>query len=235
MTAEQYRARWIDAAGQVVRDEMFEADIEADENARWIVPEKRIVCTVDSPYFYPDLRPLNEHLGGYIETLVCGPDTLIIANEDGRLQDGWVPNPHPVVDAWARATPPWHAPIWGPVVLVERGAPTAPEPAEAAADPVPQPTGDGEIAIFLVALRGRPINEWLTGYDPDATQPGAGATGIIEASGNIRKALRFASIQDAIGYSRQVSTAMPVRPDGEPNRPLTAFTILIERLPKDAR
>jgi hypothetical protein len=237
MTVETYRARWIDAAGQVVRDETFEADVETFENAAFIRPEKRIALALDAPYFYPDLRPLNEHLEGYIGQLVCGPDVMIIVNDDGRLIDGWRPNPHPVVDAWARSTPPWNAPVYGPVVLVERAGMGAPPEASStedyAAEPVPQPVPDGTVGIFLLALGGRPVDAWLTGYDPDATQPGSNRTGIIDASPNIRKALRFRDAAEAYRYVMQVSRVMPLRPDGEPNRPLTAFTMSIERLPED--
>jgi hypothetical protein len=40
-------------------------------------------------------------------------------------------------------------------------------------------------------------------------------------------ALRFANAAAAMQYWKRVSTVRPIRPDGKPNRPLTAFTVEI--------
>lgn len=41
------------------------------------------------------------------------------------------------------------------------------------------------------------------------------------------EAMRFDSARDALEYWKTQSQTVPFRPDGEPNRPLTAFTIEI--------
>lgn len=38
-------------------------------------------------------------------------------------------------------------------------------------------------------------------------------------------AIRFATAREALTYWRQISRTVPLRPDGRPNRPLTAFTV----------
>jgi len=42
-------------------------------------------------------------------------------------------------------------------------------------------------------------------------------------------AMRFDDVGEAMEFWRRQSTVMPFRPDGKPNRPLTAFTIEILR------
>jgi hypothetical protein len=43
-------------------------------------------------------------------------------------------------------------------------------------------------------------------------------------------AKRFATLKDALTYYRQASLKKPLRDDGRPNRPLTAFTVAFEQL-----
>lgn len=43
------------------------------------------------------------------------------------------------------------------------------------------------------------------------------------------KAKRFAEAKDALDEWNTVSNVQPTRPDGKPNRPLTALSILIEK------
>jgi hypothetical protein len=45
-----------------------------------------------------------------------------------------------------------------------------------------------------------------------------------------RAARHFANAAEALGAWRSVHEANPVRPDGKPNRPLTAFTVEIVNL-----
>lgn len=60
---------------------------------------------------------------------------------------------------------------------------------------------------------------FLASYDHMAP----GATG-IRCTGSLRLAQRFASHQEAVGLMMRVGSP-EFRPDGEPNRPLTAFTV----------
>lgn len=49
--------------------------------------------------------------------------------------------------------------------------------------------------------------------------------GFLEVTDDIAKALQFDNTVDALECWRAVSTTHPLRPDGKPNRPLTAFTV----------
>lgn len=49
---------------------------------------------------------------------------------------------------------------------------------------------------------------------------------------NIREAKAYASIIEAREDWIQVDQRQPVRPDGQPNRPLTAFTVTFEQVPE---
>lgn len=59
-------------------------------------------------------------------------------------------------------------------------------------------------------------------FDPDAH----GGPGAIKLTSNRRLARRFASKGDAFEAWRQQSSVKPLRPDGKPNRPMTAFSIV---------
>ena len=85
--------------------------------------------------------------------------------------------------------------------------------------------------IRLVALAGEEIGlppEWLKAYDPDQFE----GTGGIMSTGDRSKARTFGTITEAWLCWNQVSTVRPRRPDGLPNKPLSAFTIAVEPLPE---
>lgn len=67
---------------------------------------------------------------------------------------------------------------------------------------------------------------YLTAFDPDAFD----GRGYVNASANMRRALRFKSFGDAFECWKMQSDAVPLRDDGEPNRPLTAYTVQIARI-----
>jgi len=62
---------------------------------------------------------------------------------------------------------------------------------------------------------------YLKSYDPD----GHGGLGDVHATDNLSEAMRFPDVASAMACWQQTSTVRPRRPDGKPNRPLTAFTI----------
>jgi hypothetical protein len=72
---------------------------------------------------------------------------------------------------------------------------------------------------------------YLKSYDPD--KGNETVTGDIVATQDIWEAMGFPNISSALAYGMQQSKRVPLRPDGEPNRPLTAFTLEFEprRLP----
>lgn len=67
---------------------------------------------------------------------------------------------------------------------------------------------------------------YLVSFDPD----GEDGRGNVVATVDKTKAHVFASFEDLIETWKRPSTVRPVRPDGKPNRPLTAFTIETERV-----
>lgn len=66
--------------------------------------------------------------------------------------------------------------------------------------------------------------EYVKVYDPEAHD----GRGFIEFTKNINEAITFNSNREAMDFYRQISTTRPLRQDGKPNRPLTAFSVMIE-------
>ena len=84
--------------------------------------------------------------------------------------------------------------------------------------------------IYLIALHGQPIDEWLSAYDPDEGD-GNYPTGVVDASPDAAKAMRFPSMVTATACIWRQSVVQPTRPDGAPNRPLMAFDLMVKELP----
>lgn len=70
------------------------------------------------------------------------------------------------------------------------------------------------------------VGEYLTGYDPDA-HDGRGAASFDNRPDH---ALRFPDAETAAALVEQPSTVRPTI-DGQPNRPLTAFVLMVVRDP----
>jgi hypothetical protein len=90
--------------------------------------------------------------------------------------------------------------------------------------------------IRIVALAGGIINKRLQNqyvggyvkrYDPEAFD----GRGDVEATMHAHEALKFKSTADAMAFWHQHSKTRPLREDGQPNRPLTAFTIEVVAAP----
>ena len=88
------------------------------------------------------------------------------------------------------------------------------------------PAGPGYERVFGTEP---PVGSWLVAYDPDG---GEGRRGSWEFSIDPAKAMRFVDGGAAAKCWRTVSKSRPVRPDGKPNRPLTAITVSIETIPE---
>lgn len=86
----------------------------------------------------------------------------------------------------------------------------------------------GRFLMSLIGLAdGRPSpvdRAYLVRCDVDARN----GVGEVIGTDDPDKAMVFDTIIDAMSYYRRESTVVPLRPDGRPNRPLTAFTILIK-------
>lgn len=85
------------------------------------------------------------------------------------------------------------------------------------------------VGMRLIALGGTllPGEPWLKTYDPNAAM----GQGEITVTTNPAEAMAFASKHLAMECWRQVSTAVPTRWDGRPNRPLTAYSVEITEIP----
>lgn len=66
-------------------------------------------------------------------------------------------------------------------------------------------------------LAGRYVRRW----HPSATRPGLP---MVDATDDATKARSFATAAEAYAYWTEVNRKHPVRPDGQPNRPMTAYT-----------
>lgn len=76
-------------------------------------------------------------------------------------------------------------------------------------------------------------SEYLKAYDPDGGNLAvAYPIGIVISTPDPAKALRFATTEEAWACWRLQSRRTPHRPDGQPNRPLTAYTITIANAPE---
>lgn len=68
--------------------------------------------------------------------------------------------------------------------------------------------------------------QYVVSFDPDAYD----GRGYLVTTKDKRKALRFDSPSAAMTFYQRQSTVHPLRKsDGRPNRPLTAFTVTLER------
>ena len=65
---------------------------------------------------------------------------------------------------------------------------------------------------------------YLKSYDPDAR----GGRGTVETTEDRDQAMQFADAGAAMECWRRPSKVLPLRPDGKPNRPLTAYNVEIE-------
>jgi hypothetical protein len=70
---------------------------------------------------------------------------------------------------------------------------------------------------------------YLVDYIPDTDELGLGE---LHASPDVTDAKIFADASSAFAYWKQQSKRVPLRTDGKPNRPLTAWSVLIETVEK---
>jgi hypothetical protein len=66
-------------------------------------------------------------------------------------------------------------------------------------------------------------DKFVRAFDPEAF----GGRGDIITSADLSKALRFQDAGEAAAFWRRQSRTVPLRDDGEPNRPMTGYTVEI--------
>lgn len=90
---------------------------------------------------------------------------------------------------------------------------------------VPTETADLKWLMYVDShADGRPVKGFLSAVDVDAGDDVT--TGRIAVTLDLDKAIKFRNIDSVLSCWRMPSTRVPLRPDGEPNRPLTALTIV---------
>jgi hypothetical protein len=82
-------------------------------------------------------------------------------------------------------------------------------------------------ALAKAAVEGQMrYGQYLHWFDPDAND----GYGLFGWTDDIAKARRFPSFRAAMECWKQESSVRPLRDDGRPNRPLTAFSVTPEQL-----
>jgi hypothetical protein len=82
----------------------------------------------------------------------------------------------------------------------------------------------GAVMVCVGGPPGAPLGQYLVSFDPEAF----GGRGWADWSSDRGQALHFEDYAAALDYWRQTSHTRPRRPDGQPNRPLTTFTVTME-------
>ena len=83
--------------------------------------------------------------------------------------------------------------------------------------------------LFVMRIVDRPaelVGQYLRSFDFDAFD----GQGHGEFTHRVEEAMHFLDAAHALSFWRTVSTVKPLRPDGEPNRPLTGYHVLIEKV-----
>lgn len=85
------------------------------------------------------------------------------------------------------------------------------------------------IGIFAVVnmATGQPVNAWVRSYDPTAHD----GRGFVEFTRVPAQAKQYATHADAWTEYHQVPANRPLRPDGRPNKPLAAYTVVVQEVP----
>ena len=72
----------------------------------------------------------------------------------------------------------------------------------------------------------RSVGQYLAAFDADAYS----GRGLIRWTHDKARAMRFADFEAAAECWKRQSAVRPLRPDGQPNRPLTAYSVTFEKV-----
>jgi len=91
-----------------------------------------------------------------------------------------------------------------------------------------------KVAILLLETAyGTPTEfdgKYVAAYDPSYVTPdGSYDGGILEVTDDLAAAMAFPTLTAAYAKYRE---SYGIRPDGEPNRPLTAWSVTFEQIPE---
>lgn len=83
------------------------------------------------------------------------------------------------------------------------------------------------VALAVAAVSNSVVvGKYLEWSDPNAKR----GMGDERWTGDVSKAKQFGSFSEAMECWKAESTIRPIRPDGKPNRPLTAYSITVEKV-----
>jgi len=83
------------------------------------------------------------------------------------------------------------------------------------------------LALTTATIEGKVVHgDYLEWSDPDAR----GGRGDDRWTPDFSKAKKFATFMDAMECWKAQSTVVPFRPDGKPNRPMTAYSVSPEEI-----
>ncbi len=82
------------------------------------------------------------------------------------------------------------------------------------------------IRALSLASDNSPIDGFVRHFDPDAHD----GQGFVEFTRDPLDAIQFSTAPEAMALWKMQSNLKPIREDGKPNRPLTAFNVQIVRL-----
>lgn len=93
--------------------------------------------------------------------------------------------------------------------------------------------GEDVIVIKIVEVAADGIvsgfeNSYIKSFKPYWNEDGFGE-GKLSVTKDRAEALQFKDIKEAFDFWNQQSPTVPMRPDGKPNKPLTAFTVLFDK------
>jgi len=80
---------------------------------------------------------------------------------------------------------------------------------------------------LLKFVDGPYAGSYLLSYDPDH----AAGRGLVQATSDPQRAQQFPSIIEAFREWKRPSSVQPLRRDGKPNRPMTAWSVTHEEYP----
>lgn len=84
------------------------------------------------------------------------------------------------------------------------------------------------VALAIAGAAGTVVTgDYLEWSNPNARH----GRGDDRWTSDVKKAKRFETFADAMACWKAQSTLVPFRPDGEPNRPMTAYSVTVEKLP----
>jgi hypothetical protein len=86
-----------------------------------------------------------------------------------------------------------------------------------------------EANTVALVTEGVVVGNYLEWSDPDANFGRGDDRWTID----VKKAKRFPSFEAASRCWKARSTLVPTRPDGRPNRPMTAYSVSIEQVPDE--